>query len=131
MLFKELVASAITTMLLAPFLRDTVACAALDNADTAFTINKLSSGCGRTLMLLRALADSCHKHRLGLLGGHAHRARNQHTDALSHALPSFMWRQVLRTAVRSRPNRTEFHFVVADTATGKCFLATTSVQRPE
>lgn len=130
MLFKELVAPTLTTLLLAPFLRDKVACAALDNAGTAFTINKLSSGCVWSLVLLRALADSCHKHRLGLLGGHAHRARNQHTDALSHALPLPMWRQVLRTAVKRRSNRMEFHFAVADTATGQCFLATMSLQRP-
>ena len=130
MLFKELVAPVITTMLLAPFLAGKIMCAALDNAGTAFTINKLSAGCPWSTTLLRSLVDCCHKHRLGLLAGHTHRTRNMHADALSHALPSNVWRQVERSAPEARHSRMEFPFAVADVATGKCFLATISVPKP-
>ena len=130
MLFKELVAPAVATMLLAPFRRGTVACAALDNAGTAFTVNSLSSNCCWTTELLRAVADCCYKNRLGLLGGHAHRTHNDHCDKLSHALPPSLWRQALATAPVARHHRIEFHFAIADVVTGECFLATISVRKP-
>ena len=129
MLYKELVAPALTTRFLAPFLRGKVACCALDNAGTAFAINALSARCDRSLILLREMADSCNEYRLGVIGGHAHRDNNTHTDDLSHALPRHVWKQVIHTAAVTKRHRVEFHFAAVDVATGECWLATTSVQQ--
>ena len=102
MLYKELVAPALVTKFLAPFLGGKVACCALDNAGTAFAINSLSARCDRSLILLRDMADSCCEHRLGVIGGHAHRVNNQHSDDLSHALPLHVWDQVVRSATATK-----------------------------
>ena len=129
-LYKELVAPVLTTVFLAPFLRGSVACCALDNAGTAFAVNSLSARCDRSSTLLQILADTTCDCQLGVIGGHAHRVHNAHTDDLSHALPRFMWQQVVRGAKLRKPHRIELHFAALDVASGECWLATTSLPKP-
>lgn len=130
MLFKEVVPPTLTAMLLAPLLRHQVLCSALDNAGAAFSINRLSAKCELTLELLKALADSLSHGQYVLLAGHAHRQHNAHTDILSHALPDFLWSQVVAGAKVSKPQRLEFHFAVIDVTTAECYLATISIRDP-
>ena len=130
MLFKELVPPAVTTMLLAPMLDQQVLCAALDNAGTAFTINRLSCNCEMSLELLRPLTDSLSHGSFALLAGHAHREHNVHTDMLSHALPDDVWSQAISGAKVRRPHRLELHFAVLDVMTQECYLATVSFRDP-
>ena len=130
MLYKELVAPVVTTLLLAPMLRQEVLCCALDNAGTAFSINRMSCGCERSLELLRALADTLLRGRFAVIAGHAHRVHNAHTDALSHSLCDALWSQVVREAKVKKPHRAELHFAVLDVASGECFVATMSFQDP-
>ena len=126
MMFKELVPPAVTTMLLAPMLDQQVLCAALDNAGTAFTINRLSCNCEMSLELLRPLADSLSHGSFALLAGHAHRDCNTHANDLSHALPQELWKQ-LRVAVK--PARQAFQLVVHDMEHNEAFTASMSFPR--
>ena len=130
MLFKEVVPPALTTMLLAPLLHHQVLCSAMDNAGAAFSINRLSAKCELTLELLKPLADSLSRGQFALLGGHAHREHNAHTDMLSHALTDHLWSQVVAGANVAKPHRLEFHLAVLDMLTAECFLATMSIRDP-
>ena len=80
--------------------------------------------------LLKALADSISRGQFCLLGGHAHREHNEHTDILSHALPDDVWSQVVAEAKISKTHRLEFHFAVLDVQTGECYLGTISIRDP-
>ena len=74
MLFKEVVPPALTTMLLAPMMKDQVLCAALDNAGAAFSVNRLSAtNCDLTTELMKPLSDSLSHGHFALIAGHAHR----------------------------------------------------------
>ena len=130
MLYKELVPPVVTTLLLAPMLQQQVLCCALDNAGVAFTINKLSCGCERSLELLRPFADSLSRGRFAVIAGHAHRVHNTHTDKLSHSLCADMWSQVAREAAVKKSHRAELHFAVLDVKTGECLVATISFADP-
>ena len=130
MLYKELVAPVVSTLLLAPMLEQQVLCCALDNAGVAFTINKLSCGCERSLGLLRPFADSLSRGRFAVIAGHAHRVHNSHTDKLSHSLCDEMWSQVAAEAAVKKTHRAELHFAVLDVRTGECFVATMSFADP-
>ena len=129
MLYKELVAPTITTLVTAPMLKQQVLCCALDDAGVAFTINRLSCKCQRSLELIRPLADALSRGRFAVIAGHAHRIHNSHTDNLSHSLSDELWNQVLREARVKKRHRTELHFAVLDMKTGECFLATISFKR--
>ena len=130
MLYKELVAPVVSTLLLAPMLEKQVLCCALDNAGVAFTINKLSCGCERSLGLLRPFADVLARGRFAVVAGHAHRVHNSHTDKLSHSLCDQLWSQVASEAAVKRKHRAELHFAVLDVRTGECFVATMSFEDP-
>ena len=103
---------------------------ALDNAGTAFSINRTSCGCERSLELLRPLADTLLRGQFAVIAGHAHRVRNAHSDALSHSLCDALWSQVVQEANVKKPHRAELHFAVLDVASGECFVATMSFQDP-
>ena len=81
------------------------------------------------LELLRPLSDVMARYHLGVLGGHAHRESNEHADALSHALPAALWRDVAAQEWVHKAGRLELPFVVADTATGEAYAATFSFKR--
>ena len=130
MLYKELVAPVVSTLLLAPMLKRQVLCCALDNAGVAFTINKLSCGCERSLGLLQPFSDSLSRGRFAVVAGHAHRVHNSHTDNLSHSLCGAMWSQVASDAPVKKPHRAELHFAVLDVKTGECFVGTMSFEDP-
>ena len=130
MLWKELVGPVVAILLLARWAPNTVFAAAGDNAGGAFVLNTLSSGCPRVLELLRPLTDAMERYHLGILGGHAHRARNVHADILSHALSAITWRGVIAQEWVRKAARLELPFVVADTTTGEAFAATISFKRP-
>ena len=130
MLYKELVAPVVSTLLLAPMLEQQVLCCALDNAGVAFTINKLSCGCKRSIGLLRPFADSLSRDRFAVVAGHAHRVHNSHTDNLSHSLCDEMWSKVAEDAAVKKKHRAELHFAVLDIRTGECFVATMSFVDP-
>ena len=130
MLFKELVPPVIMTLLLAPLCKGKVLAAATDNAGVAFVLNAMSCRCTQSLALLRPLADSLAKHRLGLIAGHAHRGHNTHADDLSHALPAHMWRDLIaQTPPDNNAGRLQFHFVVHDMLTHEAFAATMRLPR--
>jgi hypothetical protein len=129
MLWKELVGPVVAMLLLARWAPHTVFAAAGDNAGGAFVLNTLSSGCPRVLELLRPLADAMERYHLGVLGGHAHRECNEHADALSHALPASLWRDVAAQEWVRKAGRLELPFVVADTSTGETYAATISFKR--
>ena len=129
MLYKELVPPVIATILLAPHMPGRVLCSALDNAGVAYVLNALSSGCLRSLRLLRPLADSLATNHVSLLAGHAHRVHNKHTDAMSHALTRALWSQVFASAPVCRHGHDELHFAVLDMRRGECMLATISFGR--
>ena len=130
MLYKELVAPVVTTLLLAPMLKKEVLCCALDNAGVAFSINRLSCGCERSLELIRPLADTIFRGQFAVIAGHSHRVHNDHTDALSHSLDDALWSQVVRDARKKKPHRAELHFAVMDVVTGECLVATMSFVDP-
>ena len=130
MLYKELVAPTVTTLVSAPMLNQEVLCCALDNAGVVFTINRLSCKCKRSLELIRPLADVISRGRFAVLAGHAHRVHNSHTDNLSHSLSHEMWAQVVKNARVKKRHRTELHFAVIDVKTSECFLATISFKKP-
>ena len=130
MLFKELLAPAVTAILLAPFLQRKVFGCALDNAGAAFTLNKLTCRCPRCLELLRPLADSLSRYHMGLIAGHAHRCRNAHTDELSHSLSHDLWSQIIAKAPRKKLHRMEIHFIVVDLERREARAATISFKRP-
>ena len=130
MLFKEMVAPVVSACLLAPWMQGKVLACALDNAGVAFTLNSLSSGCSLTRELLRSLADTLCGAQLSLIGGHAHRERNTHTDALSHSLSADVWQRLIAGAATTQKRRLEFHFAVLDVRSGSCFLATWSCRKP-
>ena len=130
MLFKELVPPVVTTLLLAPMLRRQVLCCALDKADVAFTINKLSCGCERSLELLRPFVDSLARGRFAVIAGHSHRVHNQHTDSLSHSLCAKLWSQVAEDAPVKKRHLAELHFAVLDVKTAECLVATISFADP-
>ena len=92
-------------------------------------MNTLSCGCPRVLELLRPMNDAMERYHLGVLGGHAHRACNEHADALSHALTASLWRSVAAQEWVRKAARLELPFVVADTVTGEAFAATMSFKR--
>ena len=69
------------------------------------------------------------RYHLGVLGGHAHRACNEHADDLSHALYAALWRAVIAQERVHKAGRLELPFVVADTATGEAFAATFSFKQ--
>ena len=117
-------------MLLAPMLKDEVLCAAMHNAGAAFTLNRLSCGCELTLELLRPLSDSLSRGHFALLGGHAHREHNAHTDMLSDALPDDVWSQAIAGAKVTKSHRLELHFAVLDVVTRECYMATMSFRDP-
>ena len=130
MLYLELLPPVVAAIVLARLIRDKVWCAALDNAGAAFVLNKLSCGCPFALELLRRLADSLAANRAGFIAGHAHRAKNSHTDDLSHVMTSALWAQVLRSVPLSRPHKDEVHFVITELRTGDCWAATIGFTRP-
>ena len=130
MLFKELVPSVITVLLLAARCENQVFAAATDNAGVAFVLNSLSCRCPRSMALLRPLADALARHHLGLIVGHAHRECNAHADELSHALTTAtMWNDVCEQALHRKPGRMEFQFIVHDTIKSECFAASMSFPR--
>ena len=130
MLFKELLAPVVATLLLGPHCKEKVFAAATDNAGTAFVMNSLSCSCPMSLELLRPLSSSLELNHLGLVGGHAHRCHNEHTDALSHALPDSVWSAVLAQAEVRKRARMEVHFIVHDLWEGGAFAATMSFAQP-
>ena len=129
MLLKELTGPVVAALLLAPHVRGRVLCSGLDNAGVAYVLNSLSTGCLEALHLLRPLTDSLATNHVGLLAGHAHRANNKHTDALSHSLDSFLWSQVFASAQESRSGRDQLHFAILDMHRQECMLATISFGR--
>ena len=126
MLFKELVPIVVSVLLIAPFCEGKVIAAATDNAGVAFVLNAMSCRCPWSLALLRPLADTLAKYRLGLVAGHAHRAHNTHADDLSHALPQAVWKK-LRVVAKSA--RQGLQFVVHDMQFHEAFTASMSFPR--
>lgn len=129
MLFKELLAPVMGTLVLGPSARNNVWCVALDNSGAAYVLNKLSCRCPRTLELLRVLTANLARNDSGLLAGHAHRERNVHCDILSHPLSSTLWSQIIAEAAIVKPHRDEIHFAVLDIRRRECWVATTSFAR--
>ena len=129
MLFKELVPPVVGTLLLARHTQHKVFCGAFDNAGVAYALNALSCIGLRSLRLLRHLADSLVENHVGLIAGHAHRAKNKHTDALSHSLDPSLCSQVFESALASRSCHDELHFAVLDITRNDCMLATISFGR--
>ena len=129
MLFKEVLPPGVTSLLVAPFLRDNVMACATDNSGAAFTLNSLSCACTETLKILRPVADCLTRSRVGLVADHAHRERNQHSDDLSHALPMHFFRRYVPQVAPRRGTRTEVHFAVLDLATDEAYTATLSFER--
>ena len=129
MLYKELVPPSVAILLLAKHMCQKVLCCALDNAGVAYVLNALSSGCLRSLQLLRPVADTLAANHVGLIAGHAHRAKNTHTDELSHALNDSLWSQVFASARVSRKGHDELHFAILDIRRQECMLATVSFGR--
>ena len=130
MLFKEIAAPIITTLIFGHCLRGKVLCTALDNSGAAFVINSLSCGCPRTLELLRPFADAQAANHLCVLAGHAHRHLNCHSDTLSHPLTEKIWSQVISSANVCRKDRMELHFAILDIKRQEAFLATISFAQP-
>ena len=130
MLFKEIAAPIITTLLFGHCLREKVLCTALDNSGAAFVINSLSCGCPRTLELLRPFADSQAANHLCVIAGHAHRHLNTHSDDLSHSLNASLWSQVISDARVRHMDRTELHFAILDTERREAYFATISFRQP-
>ena len=126
MLFKELVPIVVSVLLIAPFCKGKVIAAATDNAGVAFVLNAMSCRCPWSLALLRPLADTLAKYRLGLVAGHAHRNHNTHADDLSHALPQAVWR---RLRVRAKSERHGLQFAVHDMEFHEAFTASMSFPR--
>ena len=129
MLYKELVPPSVAVLLLAKHMCRKVLCCALDNAGVAYVLNALPSGCLRSLQLLRPVADTLAANHVGLIAGHAHRAKNTHTDELSHALNDSLWSQVFASARVSRKGHDELHFAILDIRRQECMLATVSFGR--
>ena len=129
MLLKELIGPAIAVILTAHLNRDKVHCAAVDNAGIAFSLNSLNCNCPQSRIVLRAMTDCLVRNRAGLVGGHAHRHLNAHTDALSHALSQSLWSQAIATAERVKDRRVELHFAILDIRRRECMLATISFER--
>ena len=130
MLFKEMLAPVVTSLLLAPFVPGAVFACATDNAGAAFVLNSLSCACPETLKLLRPLSDGLTRAGVGLVADHAHRERNAHTDDLSHALPMRLWSRCVAQAQPARhAAHTMVHFAIMDTATGEAFTASMSFPR--
>ena len=130
MLFKELLAPVVGTLVLGSSAKGNVWCVALDNSGAAYVLNKLSSTCPRTLELLRVLTANLARNDSGMLAGHAHRERNVHCDILSHPLTSSMWSQIIAEAPVVKSHRDEIHFAVLDIRRKECWVATTSFARP-
>ena len=129
MLWKELVGPTIALLLLARWVPGMVFASAGDNAGGAFVLNSLSCNCPRVLELLRPMTDAMERYHLGLLGGHAHRACNQHADILSHALTAGMWRVLVAQETVHKVGRLELPFVVSDVVSGETYAGTMSFRR--
>ena len=121
MLFKELLPPALVAMILAPFKEGEVLASVADNSGTAFSLNKLSCRCSQSLKVLRPLCDSLTANRVSLVADHIYRDFNEHTDALSHAVPYSLWHRFLPQVPNQR--KTVIPFAVLDTATGECYTA--------
>ena len=128
MLFKELLPLAVLLLLVASSLRDAVVASTTDNAGMALSINKMCCGCSESLKLLRPMADSLARFRVGLIADHVYRRFNQHCDDLSHALPFAIWQRYV-TRVEVRPGKSGIPFAVLDLVTGECFTACMSFPR--
>ena len=128
-IWKEFVSPAITVLLLDRWVPGIVFASAGDNAGGAFVLNAMSNNCPRVLELLRPVTDAMTRYHLGILGGHAHRACNQHEDVLSHALNAALWRDVVVQETVYKTGRLELPFVVTDVASGETFAGTISFRR--
>ena len=130
MLLKEVIPPTVTVLLTAHCHKDETFCSAVDNSGAAFVINALTCNCPWTRMLLRALTDSLAAHHVNLVGGHARRHLNVHTDTLSHSLDDAMWSQIVSEAKQVKGNRLELHFALLDIRRQECVLGTISFARP-
>ena len=122
MLFKEVLPLAVMVILLASSLQGKVIASVTDNAGMALSLNKMCCRCAETLKLLRPVADSLTRNRVGLVADHIYRAFNQHCDDLSHALPYELWCRFVQ-ATATRANRSDIPFALLDLASVECFTA--------
>lgn len=121
MLFKELLPPSLVAMILAPHKTNEVLASVGDNSGTAFSLNKMTCRCSQSLKVLRPLCDSLTAHRVSLVADHIYREFNEHTDALSHAVPFTLWHRMLPQV--GNPRKTVIPFAVLDTVTGECYTA--------
>ena len=125
MLFKEMVPVAITIALISPAMPETVFGIAVDNTGVAFAVNKLSCRDKMTSRLLQQLTSDLARHGHTALGAHVRRDRNQHADALSHALINEMWRRIIKQQLSRSKQQSKsywrFPFVAQCVTTGACY----------
>ena len=124
MLFKEIVPVTIMIALLSRILSETVFGIAVDNTGVAFAVNKLSCRDRITLRMLQQITSDLDVGGHTALGAHIRRHRNKHTDAMSHALPKFMWSKIVSGFQHGRRVKMGgywiFPFVAQELSTGEC-----------
>ena len=124
MLFKEIVPVTILIALLAKILPETVFGVAVDNTGVAFAVNKLSCKDRITLRMLQQITSDLDKGGHTVLGAHIRRHRNEHTDAMSHALLKFMWDRITKGFEHGKRVQEGgywiFPFVAQKLSTGEC-----------
>jgi len=122
MLFKEVLPLVVTLLLAASSLRGSVVASTTDNAGMALTLNKMCCGCAESLKLLRPMADSLARYRVGLVADHVYRRFNQHCDDLSHALPFALCQRHVKPG-RPYRSKSAIPFAILDLTSGECFTA--------
>ena len=133
MLFKEIVPVTIMIALLSRVLPEAVFGVAVDNTGVAFAMNKLSCRDRITLRMLQQITSDLDAHGHTVLGAHIRRHRNKHTDAMSHALPKFMWEKIVSGFQHGRRVKTGgywiFPFVAQKLSTGECMSGCFKMRR--
>ena len=124
MLFKEIVPVTIVIALLSKKLSETVFGVAVDNTGVAFAVNKLSCRDRITLRMLQQITSDLDEGGHTVLGAHIRRHRNTHTDAMSHALPKYLWNRIVKAFQHGRRVQEGgywiFPFVAQQLSTGEC-----------
>lgn len=133
MLVKEMIAVVITIALLSKRMEETVYGVAVDNTGVAFAVNKLSCRDKLTLRMLQQLTADLDVGGHTVIGAHIRRRRNEHTDAMSHALSKAMWYKIKKGQQNTDRLRDDgywiFPLVVHKLASRECFSASFRMRR--
>ena len=125
MLFKEMVPVTIVLALLCAKVPETVFGIAVDNTGVAFAVNKLNCRDKLTARLLQQVTSDLDSGGHTALGAHVRRARNVHTDILSHALSKCTWATLAGRQAHSRTRVKQgywyFQLVAQNVVTGECY----------